>query len=180
MLFPKETLNFKTISLLAICSAIYLSLIAILVEIKTENILLVGVFNMQALLFSMLVGGSLLIWHDWHDPAVLYILVLTLMLIFVLLTGALPGIGGISGYQWTIFVIIGLTTGSGAIFLYYVGLIRIRAMLATICELMFPITAIILDYFVNGKILTPVQWISAAIMIGSILKLSIQKPATEQ
>ncbi len=50
MLFPKETLNFKTISLLAICSAIYLSLIAILVEIKTENILLVGVFNMLFLI----------------------------------------------------------------------------------------------------------------------------------
>lgn len=37
---------------------------------------------MQALLFSMLVGGSLLIWNDWRDPAVFYILVLTMMLIF--------------------------------------------------------------------------------------------------
>ena len=103
-----------------------------------------------------------------------------IMLIVLMVNGKIMEIGGVTSHEWLIFVIIGLTTGSGAIFLYYVGLIRIRAMLATICELMFPITAIILDYFVNGKILTPVQWISAAIMIGAILKLSIQKPETEQ
>lgn len=103
-----------------------------------------------------------------------------IMLIVILFNGRLLSIGDVNSHEWLIFVIIGLTTGSGAIFLYYLGLIRVRAMLATIFELMFPITAIILDYFVNGKMLTTVQWISAAIMIGAILKLSIQKPETEQ
>jgi drug/metabolite transporter (DMT)-like permease len=102
-----------------------------------------------------------------------------IMLALILINSKIGGISHVNSHEWMIFVIIGLTTGSGAIFLYYVGLIRVRAMLATIFELCFPITAIILDYFVNGKILTPVQWISAIIMIAAILKLSIQKPESE-
>jgi len=43
---------------------------------------------------------------------------------------------------------------------------------ATICELMFPLTAVILEYFFHGKILSPIQWIGAILMIISILKVS--------
>jgi len=98
-----------------------------------------------------------------------------LMLLYVLSTGMLKGIPGINGTQWIIFAVIGITTGSGAIFLYYFGLTRIRAMLATICELCFPVSAIIFDYFINDKILTPVQWVSAAVLVFAILKLTLEK-----
>lgn len=98
-----------------------------------------------------------------------------IMLGYVLSTGLLAEMPHVSNFQWMIFVIIGLTTGSGAIFLYYFGLTRIRAMLATICELCFPVSAILLDYFVNHKILSLVQWISAAVLVFAILKLSLQK-----
>ena len=98
-----------------------------------------------------------------------------IMLLFVLSTGAFNHIPEITGIQWTIFTVIGITTGSGAIFLYYFGLTRIRAMLATICELCFPVSAIFFDYFINHRILSPVQWVSAAVLIFAILKLSLQK-----
>jgi len=98
-----------------------------------------------------------------------------LMLLYVLSSGMLHGIPDINSTQWVIFAIIGITTGSGAIFLYYFGLTRIRAMLATICELCFPVSAIIFDYFINDKILTPVQWISAAVLVFAILKLTLEK-----
>jgi drug/metabolite transporter (DMT)-like permease len=98
-----------------------------------------------------------------------------IMLVITAISGALTGIDGISSKEWIIFVIIAFTTGSGAIFLYYFGLTRIRAMLATICELCFPVSAVFFDYFFNGKVLNPVQWISASVMIFAILKLSIQK-----
>jgi len=98
-----------------------------------------------------------------------------IMLLFVLSTGMMKHIPDITGFQWTIFAIIGITTGSGAIFLYYFGLTRIRAMLATICELCFPVSAIFFDYFVNDRILSPVQWVSAAVLIFAILKLSLEK-----
>lgn len=98
-----------------------------------------------------------------------------IMLAIVIASGKLGVVATIDRTQWMIFGIIGLTTGSGAIFLYYFGLVRVRAMLATICELCFPISAILLDYFINHRMLTPVQWLSAAIMIAAILKLSLQK-----
>jgi len=98
-----------------------------------------------------------------------------IMLLFVLSTGSLKFVPEITGFQWTIFAIIGITTGSGAIFLYYFGLTRIRAMLATICELFFPVSAIFFDYYVNNRVLTLVQWISAAVLIFAILKLSLEK-----
>ncbi len=98
-----------------------------------------------------------------------------IMLLFVLSTGMLKHIPEITGVQWGIFAIIGITTGSGAIFLFYFGLTRTRAMLATICELCFPVSAILFDYLVNDRVLSLVQWISAAVLIFAILKLSLQK-----
>lgn len=98
-----------------------------------------------------------------------------IMLLFVISTGTLKIIPQINGFQWTIFAIIGITTGSGAIFLYYFGLTRIRAMLATICELCFPVSAILFDYLVNHRILSLVQWISAGVLVFAILKLSLEK-----
>jgi drug/metabolite transporter (DMT)-like permease len=98
-----------------------------------------------------------------------------IMLLYVLSVGLLKHIPEITGFQWSIFAVIGITTGSGAIFLYYSGLTRIRAMLATICELCFPVSAIFFDYFVNDRVLSLVQWISAAVLIFAILKLSLEK-----
>ncbi len=98
-----------------------------------------------------------------------------IMLLIVLVTGSLGSISGVSSFEWLVFLLIGFTTGSGAIFLYYFGLTRIRAMLATICELCFPLSAILFDYLFNHKVLSTIQWISALMMIFAILKLSLEK-----
>ncbi|MBC8488701.1 MAG: DMT family transporter [Bacteroidetes bacterium] len=97
-----------------------------------------------------------------------------IMLIFVSFAGKFNQFSVTTGENWMFFLIIAFTTGSGAIFLYYYGLVRIRAIIATICELFFPISAIFFDYIVNGKILSPVQWAAAVIMIFSIIKLNEQ------
>ncbi|HNX43671.1 MAG TPA: DMT family transporter [Bacteroidales bacterium] len=100
----------------------------------------------------------------------------TLIMLFIAgFSGTLTGIGAVNGKEWLIFLIIAFTTGSGAIFLYYFGLMKIRAMLATICELCFPVSAVLFDYLFNGKVLNPLQWFSAIVMIFAILKLSLQK-----
>jgi drug/metabolite transporter (DMT)-like permease len=96
-----------------------------------------------------------------------------LMMVYVLVTGRLSGFPEVTRNEWFIFLLIGMTTGSGAIFLYYYGLRKVRAMVATICELCFPISAILFDYLVNDKVLSSVQWISAGIMLFAIVKLSI-------
>ncbi len=98
-----------------------------------------------------------------------------LMFFIVLFTGHLFDFSQITYTNWWIIFIISLTSGSTAIFIYYYGLKKISAMLATIMELFFPITAILLDYFVNGHFLSPLQWISAIVMIFAIIKLTREK-----
>jgi drug/metabolite transporter (DMT)-like permease len=75
--------------------------------------------------------------------------------------------------NWVMILVISLTTGSGAIFLYYYGLTRVRASVATICELCLPLSAVLLDYLVNDSVLGPWQWVGAALLVGAILRISI-------
>ena len=75
--------------------------------------------------------------------------------------------------NWVMILIISLTTGSGAIFLYYYGLTRVRASVATICELCLPLSAVLFDYLVNDSVLGPWQWFGGALLVGAILRISI-------
>ena len=95
-----------------------------------------------------------------------------IMLIVATSTGDITSISEITTKQIIIFLIIAFTTGGAAIFLYYYGLKRISASVASICELAFPLTAVVLEYFVHGNILSPVQWIGVAVLLLSILKVS--------
>jgi drug/metabolite transporter (DMT)-like permease len=96
-----------------------------------------------------------------------------IMLVFILITGIYTNYHSVTGENWVIFFIIAITTGSGAIFLYYYGLRKVRAVIATICELFFPVTAVILDYLINDQRLSWVQWVSAFIMMFAIINLNL-------
>ncbi|PIY33760.1 MAG: EamA family transporter [Bacteroidetes bacterium CG_4_10_14_3_um_filter_42_6] len=95
-----------------------------------------------------------------------------ILLVFVLLSGSYLEFYRTTPINWIFFLIIGLTTGSGAIFIYYYGLRRVKAIVATISELLFPISAILFDYLFNNSILSPVQIISALVMVFAIIRLS--------
>ncbi len=95
-----------------------------------------------------------------------------IMLLISSLSGDILKIGMISTTQILIFILIAFTTGGAAIFLYYFGLKSITASVATICELAFPLTAVVLDYFVRGTVLSLIQWIGIFILITSIIKVS--------
>ncbi|KAA3619450.1 MAG: DMT family transporter [Calditrichaeota bacterium] len=86
--------------------------------------------------------------------------------------GLLPQIPQVSTEQWTVLLTIVVTIGGPAVFLYYFGLKRIKASVATICELAFPLTAIILEYFVRDKLLSSMQWLGVVVLLISILKVS--------
>jgi drug/metabolite transporter (DMT)-like permease len=103
-----------------------------------------------------------------------------IMLLFVLFTGQFDQITVTTPRNWLIFFVIALTTGSGAIFLYYYGLRNVKAMVATICELCFPLTAILLDYLINKHHLSLMQWLGASVLIFSIVMLNIRHSATEE
>lgn len=101
-----------------------------------------------------------------------YLFTSIIMLIFVGAMGTYSEISNVTNENWLYFLLIGVTTGSGAIFIYYYGLRRVKAIVATISELLFPISAIFFDYFINGSLLSPVQFLSAAVMVFALIKLS--------
>ncbi|MGB9665522.1 MAG: DMT family transporter [Ignavibacteria bacterium] len=94
------------------------------------------------------------------------------MILIVFSTGDYQSISKVSNIQWIVFLIIAFTTGGPAIFLYYYGLKSVSASVSAICELSFPLTAVLLEYFVHGNMLDFVQWIGVLLLLGGILKVS--------
>lgn len=96
----------------------------------------------------------------------------TIMFFVVATMGFLGEFSNVTPQNWMVIFIIAMTTGSGAIFLYYFGLKKVKAIIATIMELFFPMSAILFDYFINGHVLSSVQWVSAVVMIFAIINLN--------
>ena len=94
-----------------------------------------------------------------------------LMSVIVLFLGGADFLA-VTKVNWIILIIITFTTGAFAIALYYYGLKLISAQVATMCELAFPISSAILDYFINKTILSPIQWIAAVAMLFAIFKVT--------
>jgi drug/metabolite transporter (DMT)-like permease len=95
-----------------------------------------------------------------------------IMLIIAASLNDIKSVTAVSFTQWLIFLLIAFTTGGAAIFLYYYGLKRISASVATICELAFPFAAVLLDYIIRGTVLSLVQWLGIILLLSSILKVS--------
>lgn len=95
-----------------------------------------------------------------------------IMLLIVLSSGIVWEVSDVTSKQSMIFLIIAFSTGGPAIFMYFYGLKRISASVATICELAFPLTAIILEYALRKNILGPVQWIGVVILLISIIRVT--------
>lgn len=81
----------------------------------------------------------------------------------------------VTNENWILILIITFTTGAFAIALYYYGLKYISAHVATMCELAFPLSSALLDYFINKTILSPVQWAAGFFMLYTIYKVSKTK-----
>jgi len=89
----------------------------------------------------------------------------------VLATGNLAVLPSISGLQRGLLGVIVFTSGAMAMFLYYFGLQRVNASAATILELFWPVSAIVLDYFLNGNVLSPLQIIATIILLGAFFQI---------
>ena len=81
----------------------------------------------------------------------------------------------ISSQQWQAIFLIVFTTGTLALFIYYYGLKNIPASHATIFELFWPLSAVLIDWVINGKTLSVMQLTGAIMLLGSMTILSNEK-----
>jgi len=94
-----------------------------------------------------------------------------LALVLILVTKDFSAIGTVSGLQWKYLAIIVFTSGAGALFLYYFGLKRVKASTATILELVWPLSAVVLDYFINWSVLSWQQIVAAIVLMGAFFMI---------
>jgi len=85
--------------------------------------------------------------------------------------GQIPEVS-LSAAQWRNLIIIVFSTGAVALFIYYYGLNHLPASHATIYELAWPLSAVILDWAVRGQTLSPAQILGAILLFGSMTLLS--------
>ena len=81
----------------------------------------------------------------------------------------------ISSQQWQAIILIVFTTGTLALFIYYYGLKNIPASHATIFELFWPLSAVLIDWIINEKTLSVMQLTGAIMLLGSMTILSNEK-----
>jgi len=71
----------------------------------------------------------------------------------------------ISLNQWSMIIIIVLSSGTFALFIYYYGLNKLPASHTTLFELFWPLSAVIIDWIRNGEPLAFMQLLGAAFLL---------------
>lgn len=71
-------------------------------------------------------------------------------------------------------VLIALTTGMVALWIYYRGLKQTQVRVATFLEFVFPVTAVALDMAIYHTVLAPSQYVAALVLFGAIYQISRQ------
>lgn len=74
--------------------------------------------------------------------------------------------------QWQTLGIIVFTSGAVAMYLYYYGLKKIPASLSTLCELAWPFSAVLFDYFLNGNVLSWTQLFGGLVLVLSVFQVT--------
>ena len=78
----------------------------------------------------------------------------------------------ISLNQWSMIIIIVLSSGTFALFIYYYGLNKLPASHTTLFELFWPLSAVIIDWIRNGEPLAFMQLLGAALLLLSTTLLA--------
>ena len=74
--------------------------------------------------------------------------------------------------NWSYIILIVISSGSIALFIFYYGLNHLPASHVTIYELFWPLSAVTIDWFIYERVMTAYQFIGAIILLTSIILLS--------
>ena len=83
----------------------------------------------------------------------------------------------VTNTQLSYFFIIIFSSGGIAMLLYYFGLKHTKASVSTICELGMPLAAVILEYFIYGRLMNATQFLGAAVLLFAIVMVARMREA---
>lgn len=91
---------------------------------------------------------------------------------FIIGTGTTKALVQITIPQFWTLLLITFSTGMVALGFYYYGLKRTPARITTLCELVWPASAIFIDYFLYHKFLTPTQIFGVILLLIAIYQVT--------
>lgn len=115
---------------------------------------------------------------DQQATALRFMTTTVLGLVALVLTGLLPTLTTPTPIQLGTFVVIALSTGMVALYIYYKGLKQTQAKISTILELVFPLLAVVIDGVVYKSYLAPTQWLAAAMLLFAMYRVGMLQRKT--
>ncbi|MPZ87177.1 MAG: EamA family transporter [Nitriliruptorales bacterium] len=94
--------------------------------------------------------------------------------------GGVGALGGLSGSDLLALLLLALVPGLLALLLYYRGLRGTPAAAATLAELAFPLSAVLVNYVAFGTTLALSQWLGVALLSGTITVMGIAGQRSER
>lgn len=179
-IFLKEKLDKRYIkwALLAIISAYFVTFANGVVNFATgEGTIIAALYALGAAFAwgSSTTFSKMLLGKVDFKVSTFYRFLFTLIIAlpFVLLFGRSMGSLAIpSMTQFSLLVLIAISTGMVALLIYYKGLAKTPVHISTILELTFPFVAILLDFIVNHTVLSISQWIASIVLVFAIYKIA--------
>ena len=101
-----------------------------------------------------------------------FLITVPIAFLFVLGLGAVPSLTSVTISQFGILLLIAFSTGMVALWIYYRGLKTTRAIVSTIVELAFPLTAVLVDLFLYNTTLATSQYIAALALLFIMFKIA--------
>jgi drug/metabolite transporter (DMT)-like permease len=97
-------------------------------------------------------------------------------LMFVIGQNQTPALFQLTPDQWQTLLLISLSTGMVAVAIYYYGLKKTPARVATLCELVWPASAVVIDYVYFDKSLTLTQILGILVLGFAIVNITKNIP----
>ena len=96
----------------------------------------------------------------------------TVAMLIITSSGNISDIYSLSIENYKTIIVIVFTSGSIALSIYYYGLQNLAASHTTIYELVWRLSAVLIDWLIRGKTLSLAQMIGAIILVSSITILT--------
>ena len=148
-----------------------------------HNTLIAALFSLLAAFCwgsSTVLGKQALIFLPFSVVTALRLIFTTIIGLFIIIySGWRIMCSPISYMQWKILLLIVISTGTVALFIYYYGLENIPASHTTLFELFWPLSAVLIDWIIIGNPLSTSQLSGAVILLASMTFLT-QEEANER
>tara|TARA_B100002052_G_scaffold134374_1_gene123437 strand:+ start:693 stop:1595 length:903 start_codon:yes stop_codon:yes gene_type:complete len=174
----KEKLS-KRYLILALCAMIGGYLVTFgsnPLSIGDNNTLIAALFSLLAAFCwgsSTVLGKQALIYLPFSVVTALRLIITTIVGSFIIIYSGWSIIYSHIAYeQWKALLLIVISTGTVALFIYYYGLKKLPASHTTLFELFWPLSAVMIDWIVIGNPLSIPQLSGAVILLASMTILT--------